>query len=93
MQDILALLSKQGGAAVVSGLPVCSFAMNTQYEIAFRALQGGLIMGKVVVRTIFVQQARKNHIVTGGTAGLELELGTSMMLTRSLTLSSPWRSR
>eukprot|EP00966_Prymnesium_polylepis_P158632 3666808-Prymnesium_polylepis.1 len=49
--------------------------MRGRFELAFRTLQGGLNVGKVVVRIAphtFTPAAEGYHIVTGGTAGLGL---------------------
>ena len=62
--------------------------MRTQYELAFRTLQGGLNMGKIVLRITpctvgplddgdsrDARATGRRHLVTGGTSGLGLLTG------------------
>eukprot|EP00966_Prymnesium_polylepis_P035996 835150-Prymnesium_polylepis.1 len=49
MHSVLALLSSRAQASVVESLPMRSFHMLLQYELAFRLLQSGLNTGKVVL--------------------------------------------
>ena len=46
--------------------------MEAQHELAFRTLQSGLNIGKVVVRIARRSHASGAHFVTGGTGGLGL---------------------
>ena len=50
MHGVLALLSSRAASRTVDSLPVHSFDMESQVLLAFRTLQSGLVMGKVVVR-------------------------------------------
>ena len=50
MHDVLSLLSARADAAALTSLPLRSFDMEMQFELAFRTLQGGLNVGKVVLR-------------------------------------------
>ena len=77
MGGVLALLAKRAGAAAVAGLPLRSFDMVAQAELAFRTLQAGRNVGKVVVRIAARCDAspRGTHAVTGGTSGLGLLTG------------------
>ena len=60
----------------LTSLPLRSFDMETQHELAFRTLQGGLNTGKVVVRVAARHaRLRGGHLVTGGTGGLGLLTG------------------
>ena len=50
--------------------------MEAQHELAFRTLQNGLNLGKIVMRVAAREtKASGNHVVTGGTAGLGLLTG------------------
>ena len=76
MHGVLALLSTRAVAAVLTSLPLRSFDMMTEYELAFRTLQGGLNVGKVVVRVrSWSAEQHGSHAVTGGTSGLGLLTG------------------
>ena len=92
MHGVLNTLSVRASAAVVESLPLRSFDMETQYEVAFHTLQTGLNTGKIAV-TIAPRGAASavgSHVVTGGTGGLGMltarwlaQLGAS-----ALTLAS-----
>ena len=76
MHGVLSLLAARGGALVVTSLPLRSFAMESQHELAFRTLQNGLNLGKVVVRVAQRREVSDGcHIMTGGTGGLGLLTG------------------
>ena len=77
MQGVLCLLATRGRAGDITSLPLRSFDMEMQYELAFRTLQGGLNIGKVVLRLAARASAESGgaHIVTGGTGGLGLLTG------------------
>jgi NADPH:quinone reductase-like Zn-dependent oxidoreductase len=77
MHGVLSLLENRAGMGAVTSLPLRSFAMETQYELAFRTLQGGLNMGKVVLRvgTRTATRLAGTHLVTGGTGGIGLLTG------------------
>ena len=67
--------------------------MEAQYESAFRTLQNGLNVGKIVVRIVAARVSagsRGCHIVTGGTGGLGLLTGRwlAQVGTRHLILAS-----
>ena len=73
MHDTLALLAARTSTGAVSALPLDSFDMETQYEKAFRTLQSGLNLGKVVMRVAPRESLPDgSHVVTGGTGGLGL---------------------
>ena len=76
MHGVLMLLSSRAAAMVAGSLPLRSFDMESQHELAFRTLLSGLNTGKVVVR-IAARSAepRGSHVVTGGTGGLGLLTG------------------
>ena len=77
MHSVLSLLGAHCCVGVVASLPLRSFDMEAQYELAFRTLQSGLSMGKVVIR-IAARTATGSagaHLVTGGTGGLGLLTG------------------
>ena len=76
MHGILHLLSVRAGGEAATSLPLQSFGMVVQHELAFRTLQSGLITGKIVVRVPEASEAAiGSHIVTGGTGGLGLLTG------------------
>ena len=77
LRRVLTLSAKRADVGAVSSLPLRSFDMETQYELAFRALQGGLNTGKIVVRIAARKAASVSgaHLVTGGTSGLGLLTG------------------
>ena len=47
---VTSLLAARAAGGAATSLPLVSFDMEAQHEVAFRALQGGLNTGKVVVR-------------------------------------------
>ena len=76
-QRVLLLLSTRANSGVVASLPLRSFDMRSQYEIAFRFLQGGHHIGKVVLcepmrGASALEGLSKTQVVTGGTSGLGL---------------------
>merc|ERR1711995_71707 len=76
MGGVLALLAARAGADTVMSLPLQSFNMEAQHEMAFRTLQSGLNTGKIVVRMLAKSEGCDGvHVVTGGTGGLGLLTG------------------
>ena len=76
MHGVLELLSARADIHALQSLPLESFLLESQYELAFRALQSGLNLGKIVVRLApRTTGAGCSHIVTGGTTGLGLLTG------------------
>jgi len=76
-QRVLLLLSTRANSGVVASLPHRSFDMRSQYEFAFRFLQGGHHIGKVVLcepmrGASALEGQSKTQLVTGGTSGLGL---------------------
>ena len=85
------LLAARAKAGALTSLPLRSFDMEAQYELAFRTLQGGLNTGKIVVRVASRRtgELKGSHIVTGGTGGLGMSSRTfsrSACATRALKL-------
>ena len=75
MVGALSLLANRAGLIVLS-LPLRSFDLVNQAEQAFRMLQGGLNLGKVVLRVSPWNLAAKGrHLILGGTRGLGLLTG------------------
>jgi hypothetical protein len=73
MHGVLSLLAARAGRQALTNLPLQSFDMHVQHEVAFRMLQSGLNTGKIVVRVGPRTMAlHGTHIVTGGTSGLGL---------------------
>ena len=73
---MLTRLSARVDAAAAASLPLRSFELEAQHELAFRTLQSGLNVGKVVVRVAQRRDASDEcHLVTGGTGGLGLLTG------------------
>ena len=72
MHGVLGLLAARADAYAVRSLPLQSFDMAVQHELAFRTLQSGLNTGKVVVRVAACAAAGAGggHVVMGGTGGL-----------------------
>ena len=73
MHRVLTILTVRAATQSVTSLPLQSFDMEQQHELAFRTLQNGLNLGKIIVRIA----ARTSgcigvHVVTGGTGGLGL---------------------
>ena len=58
----------------MSSCPLDSFDMEARHELAFRYLQGGLNLGKVVVR-VGARRRASWHVITGGTGSLGLLTG------------------
>lgn len=76
MHGVLELLSARADIHALQSLPLESFLLESQYELAFRALQSGLNLGKIVVRLApRTTGVGCNHVVTGGTTGLGLLTG------------------
>ena len=77
MHRVLQTLAARASLGKVASLPLQSFDMEAQHELAFRTLQSGLNTGKIVVRitTRGLDIARSGHLVTGGTSGLGLLTG------------------
>jgi acyl transferase domain-containing protein/acyl carrier protein len=77
MRSVLQLLSARSGAQVLHGLPLQCYEMERSLQAAFRSLQSGANLGKVVVRippSVSVSP-RAMHMITGGTGGLGLLTG------------------
>ena len=93
MHSVLVLLSTRADAATVTSLPLRSFDLQSQYELAFRMLQSGLNVGKVVVRvTARTFAVSGSHIVTGGTNGLGLLTGRWLAQSGASSLALASRS-
>ena len=77
MQGVLTLLALHATIGALASLPLQSFDMETQHELAFRMLQSGRNTGKVVVRmaATLATGCDGTHVVTGGTGGLGLLTG------------------
>ena len=91
MRGVLALLAARACADALTSLPLRSFDMVAQHEMAFRTLQSGLNTGKIVVRIVTKSVGCDGvHVVTGGTGGLGLLTGRWLAQrgTRSLVLAS-----
>ena len=91
MRGVLALLAARAGAGALTSLPLQSFDLEAQHEMAFRTLQSGLNTGKIVVRLVTKSVGCDGvHVVTGGTGGLGLLTGRWLAQrgTRSLVLAS-----
>jgi len=76
MQGVIQLLSSRSSRQTVHGLPLQTFFMEEcKLLAAFRCLQGGINMGKVVIRLPRLNTDHSSsgaHIVTGGLGGLGL---------------------
>ena len=80
MGRTLRLLAARAGAGAARALPRRCFDLETSAEAAFRCLQGGANVGKVVVRVApaaadaaaAAAAVGGTHVVTGGTGGLGL---------------------
>ena len=81
MHRTLVICSSRATTARVSSLPVTSFDFESQFENAFRMLQKGLNIGKVVVRMVAraTPGSKGSHVVSGGTGGLGLLTGRWLM--------------
>jgi hypothetical protein len=75
MHSVLSLLAARAATGPATSLPLLSFDMEAQHELAFRTLQSGLNIGKIVVRIATRPSVNGDHIVTGGTSGLGLLTG------------------
>jgi NADPH:quinone reductase-like Zn-dependent oxidoreductase/3-oxoacyl-(acyl-carrier-protein) synthase len=79
MNGVLNLLSARAAATAATSLPLRSFDLEAQVELAFRVLQGGLNTGKVVIRIAPRSDRDLSgdgcHLITGGTGGLGLLTG------------------
>ena len=67
MHGLLCRLAKRADAGVLTHLPLRSFDMEMQVELAFRTLQSGLNTGKIVIRVASRDnRARQgSHVITG----------------------------
>ena len=74
---VLTLLAARAGGGAATSLPLQSFDIEAQHELAFRTLLGGLNTGKIVVcfRDRQAAGSEGGHVVTGGTGGLGLLTG------------------
>ena len=91
MGGVLALLAARARADTLTSLPLQSFDMEVQHELAFRTLQSGRNTGKIVVRIAAKLLGCDGiHVVTGGTGGLGLLTGRWLAQrgARSLVLAS-----
>jgi NADPH:quinone reductase-like Zn-dependent oxidoreductase/3-oxoacyl-(acyl-carrier-protein) synthase len=91
MRGVFALLAARAVAGALTSLPLKSFEMEAQHELAFRTLQSGLNTGKIVVRIVTRSTGCDGvHAITGGTGGLGLLTGRWLAQrgARSLVLAS-----
>ena len=92
MRGVLTLLTARAVAGALTSLPLQSFNMQAQHELAFRTLQSGHNAGKIVVRLVAASATGCDgvHAVTGGTGGLGLLTGRWLAQrgARSLVLAS-----
>ena len=74
MHGLLCTLARRADAGALSPLPLRSFDLESQAELAFRTLQSGQNTGKIVVRVAgrVARALSGAHVVTGGTGGLGL---------------------
>ena len=76
MNGVLKTLSRRAAEGRMHALPLRSFDMLFAYEQAFRLLQGGNNVGKVVLSlgdtTDKILQKPSTHLVTSGTASVGL---------------------
>jgi NADPH:quinone reductase-like Zn-dependent oxidoreductase/3-oxoacyl-(acyl-carrier-protein) synthase len=71
MCAVLTLLASRASTGSLTSLPLRSFNMVLQHELAFRTLKSGLNTGKIVVRIAEFMTGRDGvHVVTGGSSGL-----------------------
>ena len=76
IHGVLGLLAARTGSGSVHSLPFDSFDMEVQHELAFRTMQNGLNLGKIVVRVAARESScNGTQVVTGGTGGLGLLTG------------------
>ena len=72
----LHILAARAAVGAVHSVPLVSYEMETQYELAFRALQSGAHCGKIIMRVSASKVlVGPDQIVTGGTGGLGLLTG------------------
>ena len=57
MRGVLALLAARAEAGALTSLPLQSFDMEVQHELAFRTLQSGRNTGKIIVRIAEIGRA------------------------------------
>ena len=91
MHEVLALLSARAKMSTVESLPLRSFDMEREFELAFRTLQSGLNTGKIVVRVApHFTVLSGVQLITGGTSGLGLLTGRWLVQrgARALILAS-----
>ena len=74
MQGVLSQLSRRLGHGAVQPLPLRSFDLEQRWEAAFRLLQSGGNLGKVVIRISAPagEASAGGQLLTGGTGGLGL---------------------
>jgi NADPH:quinone reductase-like Zn-dependent oxidoreductase len=73
IRGVHGLISTRAQKRAATSLPLRSFNMEEKYETAFRTLQSGLNIGKIVVRLVVRAMGQSGkHVVTGGTSGLGL---------------------
>ena len=75
MQRVLQRLAGRAAAGVLHGLPIQTFDLAREWEAAFRLLQSGRNIGKVVVRVTSSDPAAPvsgTQLLSGGTGGLGL---------------------
>ncbi|MDC0525426.1 KR domain-containing protein [bacterium] len=73
MRSLLGLLAARVGAGATTSLPLQSFDMRAQHELAFRTLQSGRNTGKIVLCIVdLTSGCHGTQIVTSGTGGLGL---------------------
>ena len=74
---MLKLLAVRASNLALTSLPISSFEMSSQHKLAFRLLQRGQNIGKVVLSLAALHTSRRRsaHVVTGGTGGLGLLVG------------------
>ena len=102
MQGVLSQLSRRLGHGAVQPLPLRSFDLEQRWEAAFRLLQSGGNLGKVVIRISAPagEASAGGQLLTGGTGGLGLLTARWLAASRgapALVLASrragTWRSR
>jgi acyl-coenzyme A synthetase/AMP-(fatty) acid ligase/3-oxoacyl-(acyl-carrier-protein) synthase/NADPH:quinone reductase-like Zn-dependent oxidoreductase/acyl carrier protein len=80
MQGVLCVLSRRAQSNVARALPFQSVGLEHELERAFRILQAGANLGKVVVRVAkrdmsLPPATPSSEVITGGTGGLGLLIG------------------
>ena len=96
---MLRLLSRRAAAHVLRGLPILAYDLERHAVAAFRCLQNGAQVGKVVVRVqggLTESVCLRQHLLSGGTGGLGLvaarwlvEGGASRLVLASRTPALP----